>query len=79
MITWKTYYVELQRLEDEASLAQQANLEGHIMMHNTTRGTLTNHLLAMLGTKLISWGNHLQDHYADMKTPAPTQSMQSNA
>jgi len=79
MYTWKTYYVEIQRLEDETSLAQQANLEGHIMMHNPVQSSIANRLLVLLGAQLIAWGYNLQNRCADMTTHTPTHSMRSNA
>ncbi len=79
MFTWKTYYVETQRLADEATKAQQANFEGHIMIHSTPRSNITNRVLALLGAQLIAWGIHLQERYADITTPTPAHGARSNA
>ena len=79
MFTWKTYFVETQRRADEATKAQQANFEGHIMMHSTPSNTITDRVLALLGAQLIAWGIHLQSHYADITAPTQAQNVHYSA
>ena len=67
MFTWKNYYVESQRREDEIALAMQDRYVRSVTEVCESRLTkLSIRMLDMVGSKLVEWGSQLQCRCAEL-------------
>jgi len=67
MITWKTYYVENQRRQDEIAIAMQDRLVRSVTEDGGSRFTrLSIRMLDLVGSKLVEWGNQLLCRCAEL-------------
>jgi len=72
MITWKDYYSETQRRQDEIAQATQYRVVQSISEpceSNITK--LSIRILDALETRLVQWGSQLQCRCAEMAMSAP--------
>ena len=67
MFTWKDYYVETQRRQDEIAQATQDRYVRSVAEVCESRFTkLSIRMLDMVGSKLVEWGSQLQCRCAEL-------------
>jgi len=72
MITWKTYYVEAQRRQDEIERAAQDRLVQSVTVACEKGLTkLSIRMLDIVGSKLVQWGSQLQCRCAELSLSSP--------
>jgi len=72
MITWKTYYVETQRRQDEIDQAAHHRLVDSVTVDCETGLTkLSIRMLDIVGSKLVQWGSQLQCRCAELSLSSP--------
>ena len=72
MITWKTYYVEDQRRQDEINQAAHHRLVQSVTVACESGFTkLSIKMLDIVGSKLVQWGSQLQCRCAELSLTSP--------
>ncbi len=79
MLSWKDFHVQEQVRNDRLAEAKQARLVKSV---SSERGSslkkVSSHLRGLVGSRLVSWGDNLQNRRADMSLVSRSQSSQSN-
>ena len=67
MFTWKTYYVETQRRQDEIAKATQYRyVRSHTEVCESRFTKLSIRMLDLVGSKLVEWGSQMQCRCAEL-------------